>query len=148
MTVSHPNCCRARGFSVIELLLSTGLLVLLLSFMIPCWIQWQGFARKQLGWSVAEWDKNFLEHRLYQQAMLASAVEADGAELKLTAGDTLLYYGVNEQRMYERGQNRKYLTYAPVEIKDFSLTQQGSLVQVAWDTWLGDHAVSGVAYVP
>ena len=151
MTTDQKYCFRPsgrHGFSLIELLLSSALLVLLLAFMIPCWTQWQVFARQQLATSVAQWDRDFLAHRFYFQAMQASQVQIVGTELKLTGTNATLRYGVSNQQLYESNQSKRYLTYAPVAIKNFALATQGSLVHVSWDTSLGASVERGEAYVP
>ena len=139
---------RGDGFTLVELILSTALLVLLLTFMIPLLTQWQRYARRELACSFAQWDRDFLAQRFYSQAMVASQVQVDGSELKMTGASVTLRYGVSNRQCYEFNQVKKYLTYAPVQVKNFSLQTQGALVRATWDTCVGDECQEGRVYVP
>ena len=139
---------KQRGFTLIETLFSLGLLLLLLAMFLPWWTSWQQWLSRSLAQSSAEWESDFVAHRLYYKSLQNTVVQS-ATQLLFTGADArALYIGSRDARIYEESGNRRYLTYAPVQVENWSVLTSGSLLHATAQLGLAKEQQQLDVYVP
>ena len=112
---------RGSGFSLIELVIAFGLLALMMAAFFPCWSAWQRWHQRAVSQMFLRWEHDFMEQRLYSQALLANSVTIDApGQIKFTYNDqSVRTYGVDGQALFEKFGSKRWLTYAPLLVSEW-----------------------------